>query len=478
MNLDENFDGLTGVDPDNLKEYKMAPTIRMFHQDGSQIRAVVGPVGSGKTSGATWEIAFYLPLHLYDVHQIKHTRFVVVRNTYVELMDTTLKTVMEWFPNGHWQASRRIYTLNFAELPITVELWFRSCDRAEDVKKFKSLEMTGYWIDEANEVDDDIKRMLKNRIGRFPSKCPVRFGIETSNPPDTDHTMYWQFKWRTPVPGPMPEQEALKNHTGFWQKPGENEINLRPGYYADLRADYAENPDWIAVYIEGKPGIITKGKLVYSNFNREAHLATEPLIWTSGLTLYRGWDNSGNIPACVVVQVPTSLQCHVLHEFYHEKMGISDFTKMVVSQCNQLYPGAAWVDYGDPAGANKFSRREGGFTSNAQLMSEAGVNVLSSDQNLTARTQAVDSMLARRDGMLIDPRCKKLINGFIGGYHFPKIHSNIHGDYYGDMPTKNKFSHIHDALQYVMVKLFQSGGVDLSGKFSPRRKHRLKRGRR
>jgi hypothetical protein len=398
--------------------------------------------------------------------------------TYSELMDTTLKTMFEWVPNGRWKASDRTYTLKFAESPIEVEILFRSCDRPEDVKKFKSLEVTGYWIDEANEVDEEIKRMLKNRIGRFPKKSPVRFGIETSNPPDTDHAMYHQFKWVTPVPGPMPDKEPLKNHTGFWQPPRENVKNLRVGYYEDLLEDYRDEPEWIAVYIEGKPGILTKGKLIYNNFKREHHMAFEPLIWVPELTIYRGWDNSGNIPACVLGQVPSAQRMHVLKEFYSEKKGIGDFTRWVVEECNKLYPGAKYIDYGDPAGANKFSKKEGGFTSNAQIMlDEGGVSVISAEQNLTARTQAVDAMLARRDGVLLDPSCKKLINGFIGGYHFPLIHSALHGNYYGDKPVKNKFSHIHDAFQYLMVSLFRSAGTGMAGKFTPRRSHRFKRGR-
>jgi len=168
-----------------VMEYNMAPTIRKFHQSPAQIRAIVGPVGSGKTSGATWEIIYYLPVHLWRVHKIRYTRWAVVRNTYVELMDTTLKTVTEWFPHGHWAAQRKIYTIRYQDIPVVTELWFRSCDNPDDLKKFKSMEVTGYWIDEANEVPDEIKKMLKNRIGRYPKKSPVRFGIETSNPPDT-----------------------------------------------------------------------------------------------------------------------------------------------------------------------------------------------------------------------------------------------------------------------------------------------------
>lgn len=455
--------------------YDAIPTIRLFHKSGAPIRAIVGPVGSGKTTGATWEVCHLIPWHLFNHFNIKETKFVVVRNTYSELRDTTQATVFEWFPYGTFLKQEQKYTIKHPDGP-TVTLLFRSCDRPDDVKKFKSLEVTGYWIDESIEVADNIKRMLKNRIGRYPKMkkavewykekhgavpdewiidgnetLPLpRFGLETTNPPDVEMPTYTQFQWQTLVPGPLPESEPLANHHGFWQPPRENEKYLRPGYYNDLMLDYKDTPDWIEMYVDGKPGVLVKGKLVYYNFRRDLHQASEPLIWEGPGTLYRGWDNSGNVPAAIVVHNPTALRYHVMKEFCHDKMGIIDFTKWVKAECNKKFPNAEWVDYGDPAGAAKFSKKSGGFTSNALLMAEEGITVESSEQNYTARTQSVDSILARIDGCLIDPACTRLLNGFLGGYHYKEIANS--GEFY-DEPEKNRFSHIHDAFQYVMVRL-------------------------
>jgi hypothetical protein len=455
--------------------YDAIPTIRQFHKSGAAIRAIVGPVGSGKTTGAAWEVCNLIPWHLFKHFNIKETKFVVVRNTYAELRDTTQTTIFEWFSYGHFLKQEQKYTIKHPEGP-TVTLLFRSCDREQDVKKFKSLEVTGYWIDESIEVADTIKRMLKNRIGRYPKMkravewykerfgeippewiidgnetFPLpRFGLETTNPPDIEMPTYYNFAWQNEVPGPIPEGEPLANHEGFWQPPRENEKYLRPGYYNDLMLDYKDTPDWIEMYIDGKPGVLVRGKLVYYNFRRDLHQASAPLIWEGPGTLYRGWDNSGNVPAAIVVYNPTPLRYHVLREFCHDKMGIIDFSKWVKEECNKRFPNAEWVDYGDPAGASKFSKKEGGFTSNQILMQGEGIQVESSEQNFTARSQAVDSILARIDGCLIDPSCTRLLNGFLGGYHYKEIMNT--GEFFDD-PEKNRFSHIHDAFQYVMVRL-------------------------
>jgi len=157
-----------------------------------------------------------------------------------------------------------------------------------------------------------------------------------------------------------------------------------------------------------------------------------------------------------------------------------DFTNHVVAQCNMDFPNATYQDWGDPAGEAKYSKRDGGFTSNAQLMAEAaGVNVIPSDQNFTARTQAVDQALARIDGLLIDPSCTRIINGFLGGYCYPEIGNS--GEF-SQHVEKNRFSHPHDALQYLLLKLLKNSSSigffqpDRSGthianrNFTPRRR--------
>lgn len=424
-----------------IYEPRLLPTIDAFHLSTAPIRCIVGPVGSGKTTAATWEMMMYITIHMKKKFGITRTSWVVIRNTYTELVDTTQKTVFEWFGWGKYSKQEKRYQLRLPQpnSDCNIEVLFRSCDRPQDVKKFKSLEVTGFWIDESTEIDVGIKKMLMNRIGRFPPKCPVKWGIETTNPPDVEHPTYHQYKWIEPPPGPMPTGEPLANHVGFWQPPYENVQNLGPRYYDDLRLAYADDPDWVAMYIEGKPGIIIHGRQVYSNFTRRMHVANGPLVW-EGQHLYRGWDNSGNTPACVVVSVPTPLQAHVLREFHTDRQGIVDFADRVVNECNVAFPGADYEDWGDPAGENRYSRKDGGLTSNAELMrNECDILVYPSEQNPIVRQSSVSKMLGRIAGLIIDPSCTRLINGFMGGYCFPPS-PGIVGEF-GRTPLKNKYSH-------------------------------------
>lgn len=452
---------------DQTFQYNIIPTLRRFHEHPAQYRALVGPVGSGKTTGATWEICYYLPTFLFQQHGLRKTKWAVVRNTYRELRDTTFATITDWFSFGEEHKSENTYRIILPVFDrdgdpdgeIEVVLLLRACDTPAHVKQFKSLELTGFWLDESIEVPQSAKKMLKTRIGRYPRKSPVKFGIETTNPPDVYHPLYSEYKWLTPLPpgSPPPPDPPLRGHVGFWQPPYENIANLRKGYYDELREDFAGNKDWLDMYVMGMPGILQQGRPVYHNFNRAIHVATlEPgqiaLRAPRDAELIIGWDNTGNTPAAVIGYTPEDRENSIviIKEFVTERSGIVDFAKKVMAWVKKNYPFHPGIMHpADPAGSNKFSKPTGGFTSNAQLMEdECGIVVMPAEQNFTARTESVEQALGRVGGFLIDPGCSRLISGFSGGYHYPEIGNS---GSYAEEPKKNIYSHPHDALQYICV---------------------------
>ncbi len=77
---------------------------------------------------------------------------------------------------------------------VEMEVLFMSLDRPADVKKLKSLDLTGVWLNEASELAKAVLDMATGRVGRFPSK--VQGGatwsgvILDTNSPDDDHWYY------------------------------------------------------------------------------------------------------------------------------------------------------------------------------------------------------------------------------------------------------------------------------------------------
>ena len=55
-----------------------------------------------------------------------------------------------------------------------------------------------------------------------------------------------------------------------------------------------------------------------------------------------------------------------------------------------------------------------------------------------------------RPKLLVNSQCKMLIDGFMGGYHYPEKETRNQKT---TKPVKDEYSHIHDALQYICTRL-------------------------
>lgn len=101
----------------------------------------------------------------------RRSRWAVVRNTFPELKNTTIKTWLDWMPENifgkfNWTPP---YTHNVSFGDVELEVIFLALDRDEDVKKLLSLELTGVWVNEAREISKVIVDATTSRVGRFPS---------------------------------------------------------------------------------------------------------------------------------------------------------------------------------------------------------------------------------------------------------------------------------------------------------------------
>ena len=441
-------------------DYTPLPTLKKFHESLAAHRCMVGPFGSGKTSAAIIELGYYLPMSIFEWFGIKETRWLILRNTYRELYDTVQQPMFDdWIPWGIHNQKHDTYKFDYPN-GVKVTFLFRACDRPDHARQFKSLLITGAWLEESIEISNQVKDVIKGRLGRYPkqkkgqeiawSELPLL--IESTNPPDVDHPLFSQYKWIVAPDSAVSPKEPLEGHEGFWQPPYENTANLPPGYYENLKKVYRDSPEFADMYVLSKPGAMVKGKVVYNGFTKDRHVGKETLKWHKG-RLYRGWDNTGNSPACIVAQIVGTNRAHILREFYSDRLDILDFTEWVVVECNQLFPGAEYTDYADPAGENKVSSPKGGLTSNAEMQREFGVNVLPSEQNWEARKSSVQRQINMHEGLLVDPSCTRLINGFISGYVYQEIGTTGN---FKDKPMKNRFSHLQDSVQYLFAKIFKS----------------------
>lgn len=446
-----------------LKAYDSsgAPTGERFTKSDKFLRYLQGPFGSAKSTTCVHELVRRACRQAPDKSGVRKSRWAIVRNTYPQLRDSTIRTFMDWYPPEAWgtyKVAEHDYTMHFKlgdGTEVKAEILFRALDTPAQIGNLLGVEYTGAWIDEAREISYEIFKALQGRVNRYPSMKdgvgPTWSGIfACSNPPDTDHWLYTVF-----------EENRQENAEAFYQPSGlsdkaENMKNLSPTYYTNMAI--GKDPDWIQVYIDGRYGFVREGMPVYKEYKDNVHCRETK--YSPQMPIIRGWD-FGRTPTCVFVQITHRGQVRVIDEMTSEGMGIEVFAKEVLDYTKRTYNyGTIERDIGDPSGNFGNDVTE---TTPFSALWDLGVNIEAGVQDLDMRLSSVKTRLSTMidglPGLVIDPRCKVLRKGFIGGYCYKRI--QVGGERYMDKPDKaGKYSHPHDALQYICTLMFDSAPPD------------------
>ena len=171
-------------------------------QDTNNYVAIDGTIhhNSGKSSACVMEIIRRASMQEPGPDGIRRSRWAVVRNSYGQLKDTTIRTFHDWFPPklfGEYRVTDHMFIIT--RLPgIHLEILFRALDRPDQVSNLLSLEVTSAWFNESREIPRTIIEAMDARIGRFPSKRdggPTWYGmIMDTNPPDEDSYLFKMFE--------------------------------------------------------------------------------------------------------------------------------------------------------------------------------------------------------------------------------------------------------------------------------------------
>jgi hypothetical protein len=452
--------------------FEGAPTLEEFNQSNAFIRGLVGPLGAGKSSACVFEMIDRSLIQRRSPDGRRKTRWGVIRQTYRELRDTTIRTVFQWLPPQHfgrYYESKHSYQIQAFD-GCDIEMLFLALERPEDVKKLLSLELTGGWINEGREVPWAIFEALQGRIGRYPAMVdngPSWFGMwSDTNPPDSDSRWYDFFEqegWlkdfrRLQRDGHLPSTMSPDDYVGYFKQPSglspgaENLANLPggPRYYANLIA--GKSDEWVKIYVHGQYGFLLEGKLVYPEYIDRVHCQEVDPI--EGPTILRLWD-FGLTPCCVFAQNLPDGRFLVFDEMTSDNMSIDQFSDNVLNHCARNFRGEVqFEDWGDPAGKQ---RAQTDSRTCFEIMHAKGIMVDGAPQDPQLRQESVRWALRQLhpDGSLfvVHPRCKVVRKGFLGGYHRRRL-STVGAERYSDQPEKNVYSHPHDCVQYGCAKYF------------------------
>ena len=434
--------------------YAGVPTCEDFADDDSFIRGLVGPFGSGKSSACVVEIVNRGLAQKPGPDGVRRTRFAVIRNTYQELRDTTIKTLMQWLPDayfGNYVEHKHTYRITAFE-KTEIELIFLALDRPDDIRKLLSLELTGAWINEAREVPWAVIDAVQGRVGRYPAVkdggC-TWFGVwMDTNPPDADSRWYKFFE----------EGRFEKGFARIFKQPSglspqaENLANLPGGRQYYTRLAQGKAPEWIKVYIEGEYGFVIDGKGVYPEYSDHVHCRDVNPV--EGVPIVRSWD-WGLTPACAFSQMLPDGRWLVFDEMTSEDMSVDQFSDDVLEYCQRVFRGpVTFEDWGDPAGEQ---RAQTDKRTCFEIVQAKGIMMEGSIQNPKLRQEAVRKTLRTLVGgepqLIVHPRCKAIRKGFMGAYHRRRLRTSG-PERYSENIEKNMASHIMEALEYGIVKYF------------------------
>ena len=462
--------------------------VKSFLKDWSYATLIRGPVGSGKSVACVMKIMLAaMRQKPSPVDNIRYTRFAVVRRTNPQLKTTTIKTWLDWFPeHGPWGVFKWsppfTHHLKFGlgdGTSVDCEVIFMPLDKPSDIDKLLSLELTGVFFNEAREIDKEIIDAASARVGRYPNKtnggCNPWFGmIFDTNAPSEEH--WWPIMaGDVPPPNWLTEEEkrTLIKPDGwkFYTQPAamievfdetgnfshyepnpkrENKVGIKDDYY--LKAIQGKSKDWIDVYILNKYGVISSGKPVYPSFNKDTHVSKEELEPDPNLETIVGID-FGRTPCAVFGHLMSDGRLVIFHEIQTANMGAEKFAEILNREIVMLGLDDRNIEFvGDPSG-DYMSQSDDNTP--FKIMKAAGIPVKKASTNdpivrIGAVEHCLNNLVNGKPMITISPKCKILISGFEGGYRYRKL--NTSDARYEDKPDKNKFSHLHDSLQYLCLK--------------------------
>ena len=435
--------------------YEATKTATQFHANDDFVRLLIGPIGSGKSVACVMEIMARAHKQQPNKQGIRKTRFAVIRNSYRELLDTTIQTYFDWIPRdlGTYKVSDMVHIIDEL-LPdgtrLYCEVMFRALDRPDDVKKLLSLELTGAFINESRHIPRQIFDMLMGRIGRYPSKReggPTWYGVwMDTNPPDVDHWIYKMFEETRPSSWSVYHQPSGESEGA------ENIENLPDGYYQNMQP--GKDQEWINVYVHGRYGFVQDGKPVYPQYHDDIHFTAQPLKVISK-TLYVGLD-FGLTPAAVILQRAPSGQWQALEELVTEDMAALQFGPELQRMLFQReYRGVTFEIWGDPAGTEQAqSDKKTPF----EILNAMGIDAMpvddrSNDTEIRRNAMVqnlITNVIGGEPGFLIGPKCPTLRKGLAGGFKFRRVQV-ANAERYVDKPDKNRYSHVCEACEYGLL---------------------------
>lgn len=468
------------------------PVAAAFMNSTAPVNLIAGPNGSGKTTLALYtKMMYHAALQQPNDKGIRLTRWGIVRDTYPNLWDKTIKSFKKMVDfESSWakfsgikgrQADLEIKYEMADGTIVHTEFMFRAIGDNNIEAAVGGFEPTGWGLDEIADLPEELLEFCLGRVGRFPSTKiengeflygPTWAGINSAfNKPGKLHWLY-DYCIKNPrdgicffsQPGGLErchgtDKNAFPAHGEYYRvnRKAENLNNLPPSYYE--LAFKAGRMSWGKRFILNEWGDDLSGRPVYPEYNDQFH-CLEVYDVNPLRPIILGADAGRGHPAVVFAQQNDYGQIIIFDEYESENVGATRFGNALAQYIKQKYSDnyieCLWVD---PAGGAAGHDVE--EMSWMQIIGKA-LDCVARPAPLTSnkpdlRIEAVSWGLTNtvdnfKPLLVVTKNCTRIRAGFISDYKFAKLQNhNGTSDLYDAQPLKNEFSHIHDAVQYLCL---------------------------
>jgi len=479
--------------------YHPSLTHKIFHNDNSKVKIVVGPFGSGKTSAMIAEIIMRAAKMPVCKDNIRRCKVLVIRNTFKELKTTCLASWLDWCGElgevYSYNQSPMFYNHQFRDDQglIDLTIHFLSIDTEKQLRDLKSFEATFVWLSEVSELDSLVLKYVLGRIGRYPKKNILKQQDEQywsgilgdTNAPKQRH---WIPKieskgWCETSENDASRHQIYKSELKYLFESKEHIVTTKiyhqpPALLLNDQKQYKSNPyaenikhlsggyqyyfnmlqngeEYIRVYVQGKYGTIRSGQKVFEKYNDDIH-SVENIEIEKNVEIIYGVDYGRVAPAIIVCKFVAG-QLRAIKEFCGEHIYISDLAT------EQLIP---WLEKNAPRTNDMHRKIRAKGVDDCAQTDDGRTQLL--DLNLdirAARTNRIEPRLAAVNQLLgkisssgfvslLISRigCPYLREGFNSAYILEETRKD--GEiYYKEKPKKtHPHSDVHDAFQYVALE--------------------------
>lgn len=276
----------------------------LIHEGGSKYVLYCGGIGSGKTLIGCITMISLAVLYPGD--------YLVCRQFYPELRDTTLKTFLELCPPElikEYRVADAIVKIKSTGGKISTVM-FRQLEEAE---KLRSLNLNAFYIDESSQVSEAAFMLLQGRLrGKH-----VRKGFLTTNPNGHD----WQYNWF--VKKDMFKTEESKAQFKLIKAPSTENTHLPEGYVQSMLDSWSEDRVQREIY----GSFDSFSGQVYSDFRRDVHVVKPfriPDEWNRVIGIDHGYRNPS---AWVWGAIDHDENVYIYREFYKKEWLIEEICK-------------------------------------------------------------------------------------------------------------------------------------------------------